>query len=313
MVLPKKTKKDEVFNTTEIGSLPGFTVEGNGEGNDLAFSKTLIIKVEETSDSESISQPHEDSIMESGETNTKSSDIEVDIKSSSSMNEKTSSSETIFLPNQIKTEETSPTESLDGPSYIKMETMSTHDDLVGPKLNTNHIGFFTALMADDNKDSNNDNRKTVSYKTGFLPPSYHRGEREECVRRSSSSTANSEDGEDVFGTERFIHSPAPSDCRSSTSSCGRSSVTSPYARTFIYSDWPTRRSKSNKLKLFSEEPVPCAHCKKKVESKYLLYTLDRYWHEKCLKCDFCRKPLFKFGDRFYFRQGAKFCHDDFAR
>ena len=42
MVFPKKTKKDEVFNTTEIGSLPGFTVEGNGEGNDLAAVLNLV-------------------------------------------------------------------------------------------------------------------------------------------------------------------------------------------------------------------------------------------------------------------------------
>ena len=116
-----------------------------------------------------------------------------------------------------------------------------------------------------------------------------------------------------------INSPLSSSSRSiSSSSSGRSSVTSPYAtNTFIYADWPThasgKRAKTSKLKLFSEQPVPCAHCKKKVQSKYLLYSLDRYWHEKCLKCDFCRKPLFKFGDRFYFRQGAKFCHDDFAR
>ena len=121
----------------------------------------------------------------------------------------------------------------------------------------------------------------------------------DLLKRSSSSDGDS---------ESTINSPVSSD-RSS-----RSSVTS---KTFIYTDWPShssgKRSKASKLKLFSETPVPCAHCKKKVESKYLLYSLERYWHEKCLKCDFCRKPLFKFGSRFYFRQGAKFCHDDFAR
>ena len=118
-------------------------------------------------------------------------------------------------------------------------------------------------------------------------------------------------------TDSTINSPLSSSSQSISSSSSRSSVTSPYSKTFIYADWPThasgKRAKTSKLKLFSEEPVPCAHCKKKVQSKYLLYSLDRYWHEKCLKCDFCRKPLFKFGDRFYFRQGAKFCHDDFAR
>jgi LIM domain. len=74
-----------------------------------------------------------------------------------------------------------------------------------------------------------------------------------------------------------------------------------------------KRSKSGRLKLCVDEPVPCTHCKKKIESKYLLYALDSYWHEKCLKCDFCRKPLHKFGSKFYCRQGAKFCQDDFVR
>ncbi|XP_066931809.1 uncharacterized protein [Clytia hemisphaerica] len=113
-------------------------------------------------------------------------------------------------------------------------------------------------------------------------------------------------------------------CSRLSSSSASSSVSSPYSlppksRCFIYADWRSnsytgkRSSKSSKLKLYAEEPVPCAHCKKKIENKHLLHALDKYWHEKCLKCDFCRKPLYKIGQRFYFRQGAKFCQDDFLR
>lgn len=72
-------------------------------------------------------------------------------------------------------------------------------------------------------------------------------------------------------------------------------------------------SKNARRRLIADEPVPCALCKRKIENKHLLYALEKYWHEKCLKCDFCRKPLYKFGSRFYFRQGAKFCHEDFMR
>ena len=62
-----------------------------------------------------------------------------------------------------------------------------------------------------------------------------------------------------------------------------------------------------------EKTIPCSLCKHKIQNKYLLYALEKYWHEKCLKCDFCRKPLYKSSNRFYYRQGAKFCREDFLR
>lgn len=71
---------------------------------------------------------------------------------------------------------------------------------------------------------------------------------------------------------------------------------------------PNREEEEELLDIF-----PCSLCKHRIENKYLLYALEKYWHEKCLKCDFCRKPLYKSSNRFYYRQGAKFCREDFLR
>ena len=64
---------------------------------------------------------------------------------------------------------------------------------------------------------------------------------------------------------------------------------------------------------FSPGSLTCAGCQKSIFERYLLGALKNYWHEDCLLCDACKKPVVKAGEKLYYHSGKKLCHRDYAR
>ena len=57
----------------------------------------------------------------------------------------------------------------------------------------------------------------------------------------------------------------------------------------------------------------CASCGSPIEDRYLLYTLERYWHQHCLICAVCKRPLELLGPSCFTRDGLILCKLDYSR
>jgi len=51
----------------------------------------------------------------------------------------------------------------------------------------------------------------------------------------------------------------------------------------------------------------------KISDRYLLYALDRYWHNGCLKCHCCGAMLAEVGSSCFTRRGLILCKKDYSR
>ena len=60
-------------------------------------------------------------------------------------------------------------------------------------------------------------------------------------------------------------------------------------------------------------PQECAGCGKKIQDRYLLKALDRYWHEDCLKCGCCDCRLGEVGSTLYTKGNLILCKRDYLR
>ncbi|XP_033236572.1 protein apterous isoform X3 [Drosophila pseudoobscura] len=57
----------------------------------------------------------------------------------------------------------------------------------------------------------------------------------------------------------------------------------------------------------------CGGCGDKISDRYLLYALDRYWHNGCLKCHCCGAMLAEVGSSCFTRRGLILCKKDYSR
>ncbi|EDW13574.1 LIM domain transcription factor LMO4 isoform X1 [Drosophila mojavensis] len=56
----------------------------------------------------------------------------------------------------------------------------------------------------------------------------------------------------------------------------------------------------------------CGGCGDKISDRYLLYALDRYWHNSCLKCHCCGAMLADVGSSCFTRRGLILCKKDYS-
>ncbi|XP_013399661.1 LIM domain transcription factor LMO4 [Lingula anatina] len=57
----------------------------------------------------------------------------------------------------------------------------------------------------------------------------------------------------------------------------------------------------------------CAGCGARIEDKFLLHALDRYWHLGCLKCSCCQAHLGEIGTSCFAKAGMILCKNDYIR
>jgi hypothetical protein len=57
----------------------------------------------------------------------------------------------------------------------------------------------------------------------------------------------------------------------------------------------------------------CAGCGMKIADRFLLHSMDRYWHHACLKCSCCQATLVDIGSSCYSRNGFILCKNDYIR
>ncbi|CAL8237553.1 unnamed protein product [Boreogadus saida] len=57
----------------------------------------------------------------------------------------------------------------------------------------------------------------------------------------------------------------------------------------------------------------CAGCGGKIADRFLLYTMDSYWHSRCLKCSCCQAQLGDVGSSCYTKSGMILCRNDYIR
>ncbi|NP_001079179.1 LIM domain transcription factor LMO4-A [Xenopus laevis] len=60
-------------------------------------------------------------------------------------------------------------------------------------------------------------------------------------------------------------------------------------------------------------PKACAGCGGKIGDRFLLYSMDRYWHTRCLKCSCCQAQLGEIGTSCYTKSGMILCRNDYIR
>ncbi|KAG8541142.1 hypothetical protein GDO81_028721 [Engystomops pustulosus] len=60
-------------------------------------------------------------------------------------------------------------------------------------------------------------------------------------------------------------------------------------------------------------PKACAGCGGKIADRFLLYSMDRYWHTRCLKCSCCQAQLGEIGTTCYTKSGMILCRNDYIR
>lgn len=57
----------------------------------------------------------------------------------------------------------------------------------------------------------------------------------------------------------------------------------------------------------------CAGCGGKIADRFLLYTMESYWHSRCLKCSCCQAQLGEIGTSCYTKSGMILCRNDYIR
>ncbi|XP_031569871.1 rhombotin-1-like [Actinia tenebrosa] len=57
----------------------------------------------------------------------------------------------------------------------------------------------------------------------------------------------------------------------------------------------------------------CAQCSKPIKARVMLFALDQYWHEDCLKCTYCNKRLYEISNKLYLRGELILCKRDYIR
>ncbi|RWS23911.1 lim homeobox protein-like protein [Leptotrombidium deliense] len=68
---------------------------------------------------------------------------------------------------------------------------------------------------------------------------------------------------------------------------------------------------SNNIARPNLDPVnECAACGSVIADRFYLLAVDRKWHEKCLQCYHCKKPL-EDQEKCYCREGQIYCRDDY--
>ncbi|KAG2455913.1 LMO4A factor, partial [Polypterus senegalus] len=57
----------------------------------------------------------------------------------------------------------------------------------------------------------------------------------------------------------------------------------------------------------------CAGCGGKIADRFLLYSMERYWHTRCLKCSCCQAQLGEIGTSCFSKGGMILCRNDYIR
>lgn len=60
-------------------------------------------------------------------------------------------------------------------------------------------------------------------------------------------------------------------------------------------------------------PRVCAGCRGKISERFLLFSMERYWHTRCLKCSCCQAQLGDIGSSCYSKGGMILCRSDYLR
>ncbi|KAM9742910.1 LIM domain transcription factor LMO4.1 isoform 3-T4 [Menidia menidia] len=60
-------------------------------------------------------------------------------------------------------------------------------------------------------------------------------------------------------------------------------------------------------------PRTCAGCGGKISDRFLLFSMERYWHTCCLKCSCCQAQLGDIGTTCYSKGGMILCRSDYIR
>ncbi|KAJ8039447.1 LIM domain transcription factor LMO4-B [Holothuria leucospilota] len=63
----------------------------------------------------------------------------------------------------------------------------------------------------------------------------------------------------------------------------------------------------------SSEVRSCAGCGGKINDRFLLNAVDRYWHTGCLKCSCCSVQLTEVGHSCFSKSGMILCRKDYLR
>ncbi|XP_026879964.2 LIM domain transcription factor LMO4-B [Electrophorus electricus] len=57
----------------------------------------------------------------------------------------------------------------------------------------------------------------------------------------------------------------------------------------------------------------CAGCGGRISDRFLLFSMERYWHTRCLKCSCCQAQLGEIGTTCYSKAGMILCRNDYIR
>ncbi|XP_053480105.1 LIM domain transcription factor LMO4.1 isoform X2 [Ictalurus furcatus] len=57
----------------------------------------------------------------------------------------------------------------------------------------------------------------------------------------------------------------------------------------------------------------CAGCGGRISDRFLLFSMERYWHTRCLKCSCCQAQLGDIGTTCYSKGGMILCRSDYIR
>lgn len=57
----------------------------------------------------------------------------------------------------------------------------------------------------------------------------------------------------------------------------------------------------------------CAGCGGRIADRFLLFSMERYWHTRCLKCSCCQAQLGEYSSTCYSKGGMILCKNDYIR
>lgn len=60
-------------------------------------------------------------------------------------------------------------------------------------------------------------------------------------------------------------------------------------------------------------PRSCAGCGGRISDRFLLFSMERYWHTRCLRCSCCQAQLGDIGPSCYSKGGMILCRSDYIR